>query len=121
MYTDQAASFPPAAQGGRASTIETGTKLYISNLEYGVSIEDIKLLEEEETEIPIVKEPTKEVAKMDTAEVPAEAATSTTSSDVNMDDVNATAYPSAENGVPESVDKPIQMEMDTKSLGLQML
>ncbi|CAM8898676.1 unnamed protein product [Rhodiola kirilowii] len=44
MYTDPAASFPPAAQGGRASAIETGTKLYISNLEYGVSIEDIKEL-----------------------------------------------------------------------------
>ncbi|CAH9114434.1 unnamed protein product [Cuscuta epithymum] len=30
--------------GGRASSIETGTKLYISNLEYGVSNEDIKEL-----------------------------------------------------------------------------
>ncbi|KAK4408582.1 THO complex subunitA [Sesamum angolense] len=30
--------------GGRASSIETGTKLYISNLDYGVSNEDIKLL-----------------------------------------------------------------------------
>ncbi|KAL8525630.1 hypothetical protein ACS0TY_015026 [Phlomoides rotata] len=30
--------------GGRASNIETGTKLYISNLEYGVSAEDIKEL-----------------------------------------------------------------------------
>ncbi|KAL0390439.1 UNVERIFIED_CONTAM: THO complex subunitA [Sesamum calycinum] len=29
--------------GGRASSIETGTKLYISNLDYGVSNEDIKL------------------------------------------------------------------------------
>ncbi|KAG8371427.1 hypothetical protein BUALT_Bualt13G0086500 [Buddleja alternifolia] len=28
--------------GGRASSIETGTKLYISNLDYGVSSEDIK-------------------------------------------------------------------------------
>ncbi|XP_050212727.1 THO complex subunit 4A [Mercurialis annua] len=32
------------AGGGRASAIETGTKLYISNLEYGVSNEDIKEL-----------------------------------------------------------------------------
>lgn len=32
----------PAA-GGRASSIETGTKLYISNLDYGVSNEDIKV------------------------------------------------------------------------------
>ncbi|CAM8957305.1 unnamed protein product [Rhodiola kirilowii] len=85
------------------------------NLHGIVSVESATLLEEEETEIPIVKEPAKEVAKMDTDEVPAEAATSATSSDVNMDDVKATAYPSAENGVPESTDKPVQMEMDTKA------
>ncbi|BBH04832.1 RNA-binding family protein with RRM/RBD/RNP motifs [Prunus dulcis] len=43
LYTDQgAAAFP--AQAGRASAIETGTKLYISNLDYGVSNEDIKEL-----------------------------------------------------------------------------
>ncbi|KAG6432884.1 hypothetical protein SASPL_104474 [Salvia splendens] len=29
--------------GGRSSSIETGTKLYISNLDYGVSNEDIKM------------------------------------------------------------------------------
>lgn len=39
---DQGSAF--AAQAGRASAIETGTKLYISNLEYGVSNEDIKVL-----------------------------------------------------------------------------
>ncbi|KAL1558062.1 THO complex subunit 4A [Salvia divinorum] len=32
------------AAGGRSSSIETGTKLYISNLDYGVSNEDIKEL-----------------------------------------------------------------------------
>lgn len=32
------------ASGGRASNIETGTKLYISNLDYGVSNEDVKEL-----------------------------------------------------------------------------
>ncbi|KAL5710949.1 hypothetical protein ACHQM5_021453 [Ranunculus cassubicifolius] len=37
-----AAAFP--AQGGRSSALETGTKLYISNLDYGVSNEDIKEL-----------------------------------------------------------------------------
>lgn len=44
MYADPfalAAAFP--AQGGRSSSIETGTKLYISNLDYGVSNEDIKV------------------------------------------------------------------------------
>lgn len=29
--------------GGRTSSIETGTKLYISNLDYGVSNEDVKV------------------------------------------------------------------------------
>ena len=29
---------------GRASAIETGTKLYISNLDYGVSNEDVKVI-----------------------------------------------------------------------------
>lgn len=42
MFTDQGAAFP-AQQAGRAPAIETGTKLYISNLEYGVSNEDIKV------------------------------------------------------------------------------
>ncbi|XAR60554.1 hypothetical protein NMG60_11033977 [Bertholletia excelsa] len=44
MFTaDQAMGYPGQA-GGRASSIETGTKLYISNLDYGVSNEDIKEL-----------------------------------------------------------------------------
>ncbi|KHN47523.1 Alpha-L-arabinofuranosidase 1, partial [Glycine soja] len=34
------------AQGGRAASIETGTQLYISNLDYGVSNDDIKLAED---------------------------------------------------------------------------
>lgn len=45
MYADQhvaVAAYP--AQGGRAPSIETGTKLYISNLDYGVSNDDIKVL-----------------------------------------------------------------------------
>ncbi|XP_015935654.1 THO complex subunit 4A [Arachis duranensis] len=43
LYADQAVGAFPA-QGGRASSIETGTKLYISNLDYGVSNDDIKEL-----------------------------------------------------------------------------
>ncbi|XP_043690257.1 THO complex subunit 4A-like [Telopea speciosissima] len=42
MFADPMATNP--AQAGRASAIETGTKLYISNLDYGVSNEDIKEL-----------------------------------------------------------------------------
>lgn len=43
MFADQPAA-PFVPQAGRASSIETGTKLYISNLDYGVSNEDIKVL-----------------------------------------------------------------------------
>lgn len=42
--SDQAMAFSTQVGGGRASSIETGTKLYISNLDYGVSNEDIKEL-----------------------------------------------------------------------------
>lgn len=42
MFMQGAAAFPVWA--GQASSIETGTKLYISNLDYGVTNEDIKEL-----------------------------------------------------------------------------
>ncbi|CAL9749667.1 unnamed protein product [Musa acuminata subsp. burmannicoides] len=42
IYAAPMGGFP--APAARASSIETGTKLYISNLEYGVSNEDIKEL-----------------------------------------------------------------------------
>ncbi|CAL9770387.1 THO complex subunit 4A-like [Musa acuminata AAA Group] len=42
MFAAQMGGVP--APAARASSIETGTKLYISNLEYGVSNEDIKEL-----------------------------------------------------------------------------
>ena len=43
MFADQAVAYP--AQVGWTSSIETGTKLYISNLDYGVSNEDFKVNE----------------------------------------------------------------------------
>lgn len=39
LFADQHVAYP-----GRASSIETGTKLYISNLDCGVSNDDIKVL-----------------------------------------------------------------------------
>lgn len=79
-----------------------------------VSIESATLLEEEEVEVPVTKEPEKEAAKMETDEVPSDAAPpSSSETDVNMQDAKGTAdAPGAENGVPESGDKPTQMETD---------
>ncbi|CAN4115387.1 unnamed protein product [Withania somnifera] len=87
------------------------------NLHGIVSVESASLLEEEEViEVPVVKESAKEPAKMETDEASADAASSTTSdSDVNMQDAKGAAAASgAENGVPESGDKPVQMETDAK-------
>lgn len=40
---DQVMAYPGQA-AGRPSSIETGTKLYVSNLDYGVSNDDIKVV-----------------------------------------------------------------------------
>lgn len=79
-----------------------------------VSIESATLLEEEEVEVPVTKEPEKEAAKMETDEVPSDATPpSSSETDVNMHDAKGTAdAPGAENGVPESGEKPTQMETD---------
>uniref|UniRef100_A0A7N0TK85 Uncharacterized protein n=1 Tax=Kalanchoe fedtschenkoi TaxID=63787 RepID=A0A7N0TK85_KALFE len=84
------------------------------NLHGIVSVESTTLLEEEETEVPIVEEPAKEITKMETDEVPAEAAESAACSDVNMADAKCAAEASAENGVSESADKPVQMDTELK-------
>ncbi|CAM8949909.1 unnamed protein product [Rhodiola kirilowii] len=67
------------------------------NLHGIVSIESATLLEEDEIEVPVVREP----AKMETDESPA-----TTETDVNMQDS------SAENGAS---DKPVHMDTDVKA------
>ncbi|KAG6418281.1 hypothetical protein SASPL_120482 [Salvia splendens] len=82
------------------------------NLHGVVSVESATLLEEEEVEVPVVKESDKEPAKMETDELPADPAPPS-AADVNMQD-STTEVPAAENGVPESGDKPVQMETDVK-------
>ncbi|GFP88873.1 heat shock 70 kDa protein 15 [Phtheirospermum japonicum] len=80
------------------------------NLHGIVSIESAtQLLEEEEVEVPVVKEPAKEATKMETDEAPA----APTETDVNMQDAKIDG-PGAENGVPESGDKTAPMETDAK-------
>ncbi|KAL5720135.1 hypothetical protein ACHQM5_012831 [Ranunculus cassubicifolius] len=71
---------------------------------------DAKLMEEE-VEVSVAKEP----VKMDTEESKSDAAP--VGSDVNMEDAkNSEDASGADNGVPESGDKPVQMETDTKSI-----
>ncbi|WCJ40716.1 Heat shock 70 kDa protein 14 [Euphorbia peplus] len=75
-----------------------------------VSVESATLVEQEEV-VPVAKDPSKEASKMDTDEpaVDATAPNSSESDDVKMQDSTGT-----ENGIPESGDKPSQMETDTK-------
>ncbi|KAL6539160.1 hypothetical protein OROGR_011809 [Orobanche gracilis] len=84
------------------------------NLHGIVSVESAMLLEEEETEVPVVQESAQEPNKMDTDEHPADPAPPTpTETDVNMQDSKAEGA-TAENGLPESGDNPVQMETDAK-------
>ncbi|XP_052182342.1 heat shock 70 kDa protein 14-like [Diospyros lotus] len=83
------------------------------NLHGIVSVESATLLEEEEVEVPVVKEATKEAAKMETDEASSNAAPPATEADVNMQDSKADV-PGAENGAPESEEKTVEMETDAK-------
>ena len=71
----------------------------------------LQMLEEEEVEVPVTagKEAPKEAAKMETDEAKTDSYAA--GSDVNMQDAPGTGV---ENGAPESEDKPVQMETDTK-------
>lgn len=76
----------------------------------------MQLLEEEEVEVPVSKEQSEETTKMDTDKAPADAAPSSGDSDVNMQDAKETSDAAGtDNGVPESADKPVQMETDSKA------
>ncbi|XP_075503683.1 heat shock 70 kDa protein 14-like [Primulina tabacum] len=84
------------------------------NLHGIVSVESATLLEEEEIEVPVVKELGKDPTKVETDEIHTDPATSSIpDTDVNMQDAKTDA-PEAENGVPETGDKPSQMETDKK-------
>eukprot|EP00262_Sarcandra_glabra_P020685 TRINITY_DN837_c0_g1_i1.p1 TRINITY_DN837_c0_g1~~TRINITY_DN837_c0_g1_i1.p1 ORF type:complete len:849 (+),score=222.13 TRINITY_DN837_c0_g1_i1:299-2845(+) len=90
------------------------------NLHGIVSIDSAILLEEEEVEVPVSsgKEPPKEATKMDTDEVKSDTASAGTGENyINMQDDKGTGDASGggvDNGVPDSGDKPVQMETDVK-------
>ncbi|CAN1836434.1 Heat shock 70 kDa protein 14 [Linum perenne] len=77
------------------------------NLHGIVSVESATLLEEEEVEVPVSKEPT---TKMDTDNASDAVPPSASEADVNPQDGTG-----AENGVSDSGDKPTQMETDSKA------
>ncbi|CAA2980761.1 heat shock 70 kDa 15-like [Olea europaea subsp. europaea] len=81
-----------------------------------ISVESAALLEEEEVEVPVVKKSAKEPTKMETDEAAVDPApSSTTETDVNMQDAKGSADVSgSENGVPDLRDKPSRMETDAK-------
>ncbi|KAJ0744467.1 putative Heat shock protein 70 family [Helianthus annuus] len=89
-----------ATQGDRAK-VKVKARL---NLHGVVSVESAQLIEEEEVEVPVSKEP----SKMDVDKAPADVA-STNETDVNMQDA-----PVTENDAQEAEDNPVQMEADTK-------
>ncbi|XP_057732077.1 heat shock 70 kDa protein 15-like [Arachis stenosperma] len=88
------------------------------NLHGIVAIDSATLLEEEEVDVPISKESAAENTKMDTDESPADGAAPPTSNDtdVNMQDAKAnTDTTGPENGSPETGEKPVQIDTDTKA------
>lgn len=114
---------PFQSSGGDRAKLKVRVRL---NLHGIVAIESATLLEEEEVEVPVVKETTKEATKMETDDAPNE--TSTGEADVNMQDArDAAGAPSAENGAPESGEKstpeadekPVQMDTDAKADALK--
>ncbi|KAL8462533.1 hypothetical protein ACS0TY_033534 [Phlomoides rotata] len=102
---------PFQSKNGERAKLKVKMRL---NLHGIVSLESATLLEEEEGEVPVVKESEKGSTKMETDELPTDPAPpSTTKADVNMQDSKHDGA-GVENGVLESGDKPIQMETDAK-------
>ncbi|KAK9078307.1 hypothetical protein SSX86_002364 [Deinandra increscens subsp. villosa] len=90
---------PFQATKGDRTKVKVKTRL---NLHGIVSVESAQLIEEEEVEIPVSKEP----SKMDIDKAPADVA-STNETDVNMQDA-----PVTENGAQGTNDNPVQIEAD---------
>ncbi|KAL6986880.1 hypothetical protein U1Q18_041462 [Sarracenia purpurea var. burkii] len=85
------------------------------NLHGVVSIESATLLEEEEVEVPVIKEPAQESNKMDTDEASSDVVPpATAESDASMQDAKG-EVPGASNGAPDSGDTSVQMETDNKA------
>ncbi|KAL8139432.1 hypothetical protein V2J09_005453 [Rumex salicifolius] len=91
---------PFQSTSGERSKLKVKVRLSIHGI---VSVESATLLEEEDIEVPVVKESSKEASSMETEEAPSVAVPET---DANMQDAN---------GVPESGEKPVQMETDSKA------
>ncbi|KAL5056915.1 hypothetical protein RYX36_028519 [Vicia faba] len=107
---------PFKTENGEKAKIKVKVRLSLHGI---VTVDSATLFEEEEIEVPVTKESAEENAKMETDEAPADAAapppTSSNDSDVNMQDAKAAADTNgAVNGVPESGDKPVQMDTDAK-------
>ncbi|KAJ4959431.1 hypothetical protein NE237_026542 [Protea cynaroides] len=100
---------PFQASKGERAKLKLKVRL---NLHGIVSVESATLLEEEDVEVPVVKEPAKEATKMETDQGAADAAPAG-ESDVNMQE-GSTDPSGTESGASESGDKPVQMETDGK-------
>ncbi|KAJ4851009.1 hypothetical protein Tsubulata_033573 [Turnera subulata] len=86
------------------------------NLHGVVSVDSATLLEEEEVEVPVTKEPAKEATKMEIDEPAADAAPpSSNESDANTQDAKGTDAAGVENGSTDAGDQSTQMEVDTKA------
>ena len=90
------------------------TIYFIMNCGWFTYTFQFQLLEEEDLEVPVVKEPSKDTT-METDEAPNVAPSGASEADVKMQDAKGVdESEGAENGVPESGEKPVQMETDVK-------
>ncbi|GAB2228120.1 hypothetical protein Droror1_Dr00009950 [Drosera rotundifolia] len=86
------------------------------NLHGIVSVESATILEEEEVELAVAKDFSKEATKMDTEDVQGGAAPAgPAESDVNMADAKNAEGAGVDNGVSDSTEEPVQMDTDVKA------